>query len=116
MSICTSCLRRTVVLTVPHYLQALHAVARSDLVAVIPERLEHAYAAGLKLRSLPLPFDAGTFDEFLLHPARTHTDPGCVWFRGLLKDVAGEIEGPNGGRGSGGRAGRRSGRRPPSRA
>jgi len=84
--------RRNVSLTVPHYLQALHVVARTDLVAVIPERLARAYASGLKLRTLPLPFDPGTFDEYLLHPARTHSDPGCAWFRGLLKDVGEDLE------------------------
>jgi DNA-binding transcriptional LysR family regulator len=79
--------KRNIVLTVPHYLQALHAVARSDLIAVIPERLVRAYSAPLRLKWLPLPLDVGTFDEFLLHPARTHADPGCMWLRAILKDI-----------------------------
>jgi hypothetical protein len=40
----------------------------------------------------PLPLDAGTFDEYLLHPARTHADPGCGWLRGVLKEVGAQIE------------------------
>jgi len=84
--------RRGVVLTVPHYVQALHVAAASDLVAVIPERLVRAYASTLKLRALPLPLDAGTFDEYLLHPARTHADPGCLWLRGVLKEVGAQLE------------------------
>jgi len=79
--------KRNITLTVPHYLQALHCVARSDLIAVIPERLIPIYATRLHLKWLPLPLDAGTFDEFLLHPARTHADPGCMWLRGILKDI-----------------------------
>jgi DNA-binding transcriptional LysR family regulator len=79
--------KRNIAITVPHYLQALHAVARSDLIAVIPERLIRAYAAPLHLKWCPVPLDAGTFDEFLLHPARTHADPGCIWFRGILKEI-----------------------------
>jgi DNA-binding transcriptional LysR family regulator len=79
---------RNVALTVPHYLQALHVVAQSDLIAVIPERLIRAYASALRLEGLAVPLDAGTFDEFLLHPAPTHSDPGCVWLRGLLVDIA----------------------------
>ena len=79
--------KRNIVLTVPHYLEALHAVARSDLIAVIPERLVRTYSAPLRLKWIPLPLDAGTFDEFLLHPARTHPDPGCVWLRGILNDI-----------------------------
>jgi DNA-binding transcriptional LysR family regulator len=78
---------RNIALAVPHYLQALHAVARSDLIAVIPERLIRAYAVPLHLKWLPVPLDAGTFDEFLLHPARTHADPGCTWLRGILTDI-----------------------------
>lgn len=84
--------RRNIALTVPHYLQALHAVARSDLIAVIPERLIRAYAAPLHLNWLQLPLDAGTFDEFLLHPARTHADPGCVWLRSILMDIGRSLQ------------------------
>jgi DNA-binding transcriptional LysR family regulator len=78
---------RNVALAVPHYLQALHVVARSDLVAVIPERLVRAYARALGLRTMRMPLDAGTFDEYLLHPARTHSDPGSAWFRGVVKEI-----------------------------
>jgi DNA-binding transcriptional LysR family regulator len=84
--------RRNIAVTVPHYLQALHLVARTDLIAVIPERLVRAYATPLRLKWLPLPMDPGTFDELLLHPARTHSDPGCVWLRGLLADIGQEVE------------------------
>ena len=80
--------QRNVALTVPHYLQALHVVAQSDLIAVIPERLVHAYSAILGLDVLPVPLDVGTFDEYLLHPATKHSDPGCVWLRGVLQHVA----------------------------
>lgn len=80
--------QRNVALTVPHYLQALHVAAQSDLIAVIPERLIRAYSAILGLDVLSVPLDVGTFDEFLLHPATKHSDPGCVWLRGLLQHVA----------------------------
>ena len=80
--------RRNVALTVPHYLQALHVVAQSDLIAVIPERLVRAYSAMLGLELLPVPLDVGSFDEYLLHPATKHSDPGCVWLRGVLHRVA----------------------------
>jgi DNA-binding transcriptional LysR family regulator len=79
--------KRNITIIVPHYLQALHAVARSDLIAVIPERLIRAYATSLHLKWCPLSLDAGTFDEFLLHPARTHADPGCIWLRDILKEI-----------------------------
>ncbi|HYL65352.1 MAG TPA: LysR family transcriptional regulator [Candidatus Methylomirabilis sp.] len=78
---------RIVALTVPHYLQALHVVARSDLIAVIPERLIGAHNSVLNLVSVAVPLDAGTFDEYLLHPPRSHTDAGCQWLRGMLKEI-----------------------------
>jgi DNA-binding transcriptional LysR family regulator len=40
---------RFVVATVPHYIDALHLVAQSELIAVIPERLVQAYASVLNL-------------------------------------------------------------------
>jgi DNA-binding transcriptional LysR family regulator len=79
---------RRVAMTVSHYLQALHLVAQTDLVAVIPERLIRACPPSLGLQSVPVPIDAGTFDEFLLHPARSHTDAGGIWLRGVLKSIA----------------------------
>jgi DNA-binding transcriptional LysR family regulator len=79
---------RNVALTVPHYLQALHVVAQSDLIAVLPERLIHAYAGILHVDAVAVPLDVGTFDEYILHPARNHADPGCVWLRRVLMTVA----------------------------
>jgi len=79
---------RNVALSVPHYLQALHVVAQSDLIAVIPERLIRAYAAVLDLDVVKVPLDVGTFDEYLLHPARSHTDAGNLWLRKVLKQIA----------------------------
>jgi DNA-binding transcriptional LysR family regulator len=82
---------RNVVLTVPTYLQALHVVAESDLVAVIPERLVYAHSALLDVVAKEVPLDAGTFEEYLIHPARTHADPGCVWLRSLITGVANSL-------------------------
>jgi DNA-binding transcriptional LysR family regulator len=81
-------LARYVALTVPHYLQALHVVAQSDLIAVLPERLIRACAGILDVDALAVPLDVGTFDEYLLHPARNHADPGCVWLRNVLMEIA----------------------------
>ena len=79
---------RNVVLTVPTYLQALHVVAASDLIAVLPERLVRAHSALLRVAVREVPLDVGTFDEYLLHPARTHADPGCGWLRNLIREIA----------------------------
>jgi DNA-binding transcriptional LysR family regulator len=78
---------RHVVVTVPHYIEALHLVAETDLIAVIPERLVRAYASKLNLVTKTVPLDVGTFDEYLLHSARTHADLGCSWLRQLIKNL-----------------------------
>jgi len=88
---------RSVAVTVPHYIDALHLVAQTDLIAVIPERLVRAYSSALQLAIKAVPLDVGNFDEYLLHSARTHADPGCIWLRELIKSLC-----PNVGR-SGGR-------------
>jgi DNA-binding transcriptional LysR family regulator len=79
---------RNIVLTVPHYLQALRVVAGSDLVAVIPERLVRAHADALGLEVMAVPLDVGTFDEYQLHPVTSHADPGSIWLRAVLQRVA----------------------------
>jgi DNA-binding transcriptional LysR family regulator len=80
--------KRNIVLTVPHYLQAMQVVAQSDLIAVIPERLIQAHAEALDLEVAAVPLDVGTFDEYVLHPVTSHADPGSVWLRGALQSVA----------------------------
>ena len=78
---------RYVVVTVPHYIEALHLIAETELIAVIPERLVRAYAATLNLVTKAVPLDVGTFDEYLLHSLRTHADLGCSWLRQLIKSL-----------------------------
>jgi DNA-binding transcriptional LysR family regulator len=78
---------RNVVVTVPHYIEALHLIAETELIAVIPERLVRAYASTLNLVTKAVPLDVGTFDEYLLHSARTHADLGCSWLRQLIKSL-----------------------------
>ena len=80
--------RRNVVLTVPHYLQALQVVAESDLIAVIPERLVQAHAEANELEVAAVPLDVGTFDEYQLHPVTSHADAGSVWLREVLHSLA----------------------------
>lgn len=84
---------RKIAVTVPHYIDALHLIAQSELIGVIPERLAQAYASSLGLETQEVPLDVGTFEEYLLHPAHTHADLGCVWFRGLIWSLRGKVTG-----------------------
>lgn len=81
---------RTIATVVPSYLQALHLVAQSDFIAVIPSRVIEAKQAALGVVPIgvPPPLDIGTFDEFLLHPERAHQEPGAIWFRDLIADAS----------------------------
>jgi DNA-binding transcriptional LysR family regulator len=71
-------------------MDALHLVAQSDLMAVIPERLARAYSPILNLVYKGVPLDVGSFDECLLHSAQTHSDAGCAWLRDLIKNASNE--------------------------
>ena len=58
------------------------------LIAVIPERLIRIYGEAIDVGVAAVPLEVGTFDEFLLHPAASHHDAGCLWLRGVLGEIA----------------------------
>ena len=82
---------RNVVLTVPTYVEALHVVARSDLVAFVPRRLIASLAKPLSLLAVDPPVDPGTDEQFLFYPTRAQNDPGSVWLRNLVMHTAREM-------------------------
>jgi DNA-binding transcriptional LysR family regulator len=86
-------IERRIVLVVPSYLQALHAVATTDLVAFVPTRLAQTLAPRLSLAVLPPPIDAGTYQEFLFYPRRRQQDPASLWLRELVIQIGNCIEG-----------------------
>ncbi|PDO82846.1 LysR family transcriptional regulator [Kosakonia sacchari] len=71
-------LTRNVVLSVPHFLFMLDALARTDLVAVLPERLVATTGA---LQVVDPPVDLPGFDMLMLWHERLHRDPGHKWLR-----------------------------------
>ena len=73
-------LARQVVLSVPHFLFLLSAIASSELVALIPSRL--ARAPGLRVVEAPL--DVPGFDMVMVWHERVHRDPAQVWLRDLI--------------------------------
>lgn len=77
-------LKRQVVLDVPNYVQALQAVAQSNLVAFVPKRLAQSLAAPLALRLLPPPINPGEYKEYLFHPRRAAQDAPSIWLRNLV--------------------------------
>lgn len=74
-------IQRRIALSVPSYLQALHTVARSDLVAFVPSRLAASLHRQLDLVSLDPPLQPEGDEEYLFWPVRNQNDPGSIWLR-----------------------------------
>jgi DNA-binding transcriptional LysR family regulator len=86
-------LERTIALRVPGYVQALQAVAQTDLVAFVPKRLAEAMTAALKLVIVRPPLEPGEYQEYLLYPRRAVSDPGSIWLRRIAREIGAQIEG-----------------------
>jgi hypothetical protein len=72
---------------VPGYIDALHIVARTDLVAFVPSRLIAALAKPLLLQAVTPPFDPGIDEQFMFYPTRAQFDPGSIWLRKLVLET-----------------------------
>jgi DNA-binding transcriptional LysR family regulator len=83
---------RRIALAVPHFLVAPHAVARSDLIVTLAERVARFFAEHLPLRVLPPPLPLPTFAVSLIWHERVGSDPGHAWLRGQIAAVAAELE------------------------
>lgn len=75
---------RRVGLTIPNFLVAPAIVARSDLIATIPERVARWCASALPLQLLTVPVDLPDLKVSMYWHERSHRDPGNRWLRELL--------------------------------
>jgi DNA-binding transcriptional LysR family regulator len=80
----TKGIERRIALVVPGYIEALHIVARTDLVAFVPSRLISALAKPLSLTTVTPPLDPGVDEQFMFYPTRAQFDPGSIWLRNLM--------------------------------
>ncbi|WP_200553259.1 LysR family transcriptional regulator [Kosakonia sp. LAM2021] len=85
-------LTRNVVLSVPHFLFMLDVLARTDLVAVLPERLVANTGA---LQVVDPPLDLPGFDMLMLWHERLHRDPGHKWLRQQVLATLGNADRTN---------------------
>ena len=83
-------LHRRIAAVVPHYLQALMAVARTDLVAILPSRLIAAYGPKLDVRAVELPIEQSIDRHMLFSPVERDADPASVWLRDLIQRTVGD--------------------------
>lgn len=84
---------RRIALAVPHFLVAPHAVARSDLIVTLAERVARFFEEHLPVRVLPPPLPLPTFAVSLIWHERVGADPGHAWFRKQIAAAAAELEG-----------------------
>jgi DNA-binding transcriptional LysR family regulator len=80
-------IERRIALVVPGYIEALHIVARTDLVAFVPGRLIAALAKSLSLRAITPPFDPGIDEQYMFYPTRAQFDPGSIWLRKMMLET-----------------------------
>jgi DNA-binding transcriptional LysR family regulator len=85
---------RNVCLSVPHFLLVPEIVARSDMIAVLPERLARGYADRLRILRSPIEIPGFTIAE--AWHERVHRDPAQAWLRQALVHILAE-EVPNAG-------------------
>jgi DNA-binding transcriptional LysR family regulator len=77
--------KRQVRLSVPHFLLVPELVARSDMIAVLPERLARHYAD--QLQAFDLPLDVPHLTIAAVWHERTHRNPAQAWLRQALADL-----------------------------
>ncbi len=87
-------LKRRVGFTVPIFLLAPIVLAQTDYIAVLPRRLVEMFQQIVELVAYEPPFPQPRFPLAMLWHQRLTKDPGLVWLRKTLLEVAAEIEAP----------------------
>jgi DNA-binding transcriptional LysR family regulator len=77
--------QRRVRLSVPHFLLVPEILGRSDMIAMLPERLARGYRD--RFRVLELPFEMPPFTIAEVWHERTHRDPALLWLRQTLAEL-----------------------------
>jgi DNA-binding transcriptional LysR family regulator len=84
--------RRTIALTVGHFLVAPSIVAATDLIATEPARVLRPAARQLGLAILPPPMALPDFDVVQMWPRRLTMDEGHAWLRRQIAQCGGDTE------------------------
>ena len=84
-------LARRIVLRTPHFLAALAAVGASEAVTTVSETLARRFAATFGLAVLESPLAAIPLQMSIVGAVARASDPGLVWLKGLIREVAQEV-------------------------
>lgn len=82
-------LERRIAAAAQHPLQAMHLVARSASVAMLPSRLVAMLHKSLGLGRAELPIAQAPARHWMAWPAEQDADAGSVWLRALVRGAAG---------------------------
>lgn len=83
--------QRRVAFTVPSFLLAPIVLAKTDYIAVLPQRLVEMFQDKFELVSCEPPFAQKKFSLGMLWHRRLSNDPGLFWLRTTLKEVASKV-------------------------
>lgn len=76
--------KRRTAITLPHVVAVPFAVAGTDLVATMAERIASRFAAAAGVSVVPLPYDVEAFTIDVVHTRRAMADPALRWFIELV--------------------------------
>jgi len=80
-------IKRTVRLTVPHFVAVGHILHSSNLVATVPERYAQQCLEPFNLQYVPHPVALPEHGINVFWHAKFHKEPGNMWLRGVLVDL-----------------------------
>jgi len=77
--------QRHVAAVVPTFVVALHLVASSGLIGMVPSRLAAMYGETVGVRSFPVPGGLPEVEVTMMWHARLDADPAQRWLRGIIR-------------------------------
>ncbi|MGX1324670.1 DNA-binding transcriptional LysR family regulator [Bradyrhizobium sp. USDA 377] len=83
--------KRRTAITLAHVVAVPFAVAGTDLVATMAERIARRFATAAGVSVVPVPYDLEEFNIDLLHTRRAIADPALRWFIELVSRVCKEF-------------------------
>ncbi|WP_051311126.1 LysR substrate-binding domain-containing protein [Bradyrhizobium sp. Cp5.3] len=79
--------KRRIAITLAHVVAVSFAIAGTDLVATVAERIASRFAASAGVSIAPVPYDVEAFTIDLLHTRRAAANPALRWFIELVNRV-----------------------------
>lgn len=85
-------LKRHIALSIPHFLAAPAVLARTNLIATLPERVAREFAANLNLKVLSCPIPLKGFSVCMRWHQSNQNNATHIWLRTLIQEIATTID------------------------